>query len=310
MKKQIQFLAIIVYLMGISNIAFSQGCSDAGICTINIIKDHSFNIRSEVNKRNYFRSGITYGLGEYDINITNPYVEYSNLLTDKISIFGKLTYAFINGELANTSNLSDLVITTNYILFNKESNTNIIAGVKIPLNNSNILENENPLPMHYQSSLGSYDFIIGINYLYNKLGVSIALQQPFNNSNENEFVSSLEPNLTESKYQSTNLYERKGDLMNRISFNVSFLNNKFTIRPSILSIYHLRNDTFIDENDIKQEIEGSQGLTLNGNIFFNYYFSTTKQIELSVGSPFLTRDSRPDGLTRKLVIGIEYMYAF
>jgi hypothetical protein len=213
--------------------------------------------------------------------------------------------------LANTNNLSDIVLAVNYNFMNKEeSAASVIIGAKIPLNNSNVTINNNSLPMHYQSSLGTYDLIFGVNYLQNKLGVSLALQQPVIQSNENEFITPTDPNLKEFKYQSTNQYERKGDIVNRISYNFSLLENKLYVRPGILNIYHLGNDIYYDESNIKTEIKGSNGLTVNGNIFIAYRFTPSKQLELSIGSPFITRDSRPDGLTRKLVVGLEYLYSF
>jgi len=311
MKQLLIYIILNVFLFTFNSKAFSQGCSDAGVCTINTIKDHSFNLSEEIKKRNFFNSGITYGIGEHSVTMINPYVEYTNLVSKKISLSGKLVYAFVNGDLANTNNLSDLIISFNYSMLNTEmNNISLVLGVKIPLDNSNIKENNSPLPMHYQSSLGTYDLIIGANYVYQNLGLSFAFQQPIVNSNENEFLSPTNPLLKESKYQSTNSYDRQSDLMLRLSYQVMLFDNNLTIRPGLLGIYHLLDDTYIDQNNIEQVITGSQGLTLNGNIFINYNISNTKQIELSVGSPFITRNSRPDGLTRKLVTGIEYTYSF
>jgi hypothetical protein len=311
MKKIFFFTLILALSLFLNQSVKGQGCSDAGICTLNSFKDQSINFSSEETNRNLFKTGLTYGIGEREIKYINPYLEYSNLLTDKLTVSGKLVYAFIDGELASTNNLSVIFIAFDYSVFVKElSKTSVLLGLKIPLNSSDMLNNNSPLPMHYQTSLGTYDLIIGINYLYNKLGVSLALQQPISNSNRNEFFTTDDIDLLEYNYKSTNFYERKGDIMNRISYNIPLMNNKFIIRPSVLSIYHLANDTYIDEFDEEQEIEGSQGLTVNGNLFFTYNFSDNKQVEISLGSPFITRDARPDGLTRKIVAGIEYKYSF
>jgi len=311
MKKFISYFSILVIIFLSVKVSFSQGCSDAGVCTIHTLKDQSFNFLNEDQDRNSFKTGFTYGIGERDIKYINPYVEYSNILTDKISIAGKIVYSFANGELAKTNDLSDVYISSNLVLLKKEfSTTSAIVGIKIPLNNSNTLNEDNILPMPYQSSLGTYDIILGVNYILHKFGISIGWQQPIENSNENEFIAPSNSSLIEYNYISTNSYERKGDIINRISYNITFLNNKLILRPSLLSIYHLGDDTYVDESDVEQEIDGSQGLTINANVFLNYSFSNSKQLEVSIGSPFLTRDLRPDGLTRKVVAGVEYKYSF
>jgi hypothetical protein len=311
MRQFIFLLLFTVIFLSDVKVMFGQGCSDAGVCTIHTLKDQSFNLLAENAKRNAFKSGLTYGIGERDIKYINPYVEYSNTLSDRVSIAAKIVYTFVNGELAKTNNLSDIYISSNFLVLNKElASLSTIVGLKIPLNNSNTENNDLPLPMHYQSSLGTYDIIIGANYIYSRLGISLAVQYPIVNSNENEFLTPASSDLIESNYVSTNSYERKGDLINRISYNIPTFNNKLVFRPSLLSIYHLGNDIFIDDNGDEFEIEGSQGLTINANIFLNYSITDSKMLEISLGSPFLTRDSRPDGLTRKLVAGIEYIYIF
>lgn len=298
-------------LFNISYTSFSQGCSDAGVCTINNIKDHSLNVTNESLHRSSFHSGITYGLGEYDISYVNPYIEYTGVISPKFSLSGKITYAFISGELANVNNLSDVTISSSFVLNENETSLiNAVVGVKIPLNNSNIKKDENPLPMHYQSSLGTYDLIVGANYTLINFGISVAWQQPIVNSNDNEFLKPADNTLTEYKYTSTNSFQREGDVMLRVSYDLSLTENNLTIRPGLLGIYHLAEDSYVDGSGIRQDIEGSQGLTLNGNLFLTYRFSDSKQLELSVGSPFIARESRPAGLTRKVVAGLEYTYSF
>lgn len=309
MKYLIKFNTILLFTL-ISTSSYSQGCSDAGVCTINNFKDHSFNTSQETAKRNLFQSGITYGIGEHSITVVNPYVEYTSFISQKLSLSGKLTYAFISGELANINSLGDVTISANYMLLNDKYNlVNVFIGSKIPLNNSNLKDEDNVLPMHYQSSLGTYDFIIGANYSFVNFGVSAALQQPIINSNENEFLKPTDQNLTEYKYSSTNSYKRSGDIILRVAYNF-LIQKKFSIRPGFLGIYHLNDDSYVDENGETQYIDGSQGLTLNGNLYLSYKLSESQQLELSLGSPFISRESRPDGLTRVFVAGLEYQYSF
>ena len=61
---------------------------------------------------------------------------------------------------------------------------------------------------------------------------------------------------------------------------------------------------------MEQEIAGSQGVTLNSNLFLIYSISPRHALELSLGWPFRARDARPDGLTRDFVAGLEYAVKF
>ena len=58
------------------------------------------------------------------------------------------------------------------------------------------------------------------------------------------------------------------------------------------------------------EIEGSQGLTLNWNLYLDYELNNDQALQLNVGSPFIVRDTRPDGLTRSFVASLEYRIKF
>ena len=88
------------------------------------------------------------------------------------------------------------------------------------------------------------------------------------------------------------------------------LNEKIDFSSSLLSIYHLGKDSFIDENNVKQTIEGSDGLTINLNLFFDYELSDSSNIHLSFASPLIVREIRPDGLTRSFISVLSYTYSF
>jgi hypothetical protein len=113
-----------------------------------------------------------------------------------------------------------------------------------------------------------------------------------------------------AKYLPTNLFERKGDALLRFSYNFDLNNSRFSIRPSLLGIYHLGNDSYSDMNKMRMEIEKSSGLTLNGNVFVGYRLNKSSALELSAGAPFVVRTNRPDGLTRSFVASVEYKISF
>ncbi|MBL7830802.1 MAG: hypothetical protein JNK41_07235, partial [Saprospiraceae bacterium] len=128
--------------------------------------------------------------------------------------------------------------------------------------------------------------------------------------NDNQFFASKYPSDSKlNLFQSTNKFVRSADVLLRISYPLSF-GNKLKITPSILPIYHLANDKYTDESNIEKEIDGSQGLTLNGNVYLDYMLNEKSALQLSVGMPLAVRKSRPDGLTRSYVLGVEYNIKF
>ena len=72
----------------------------------------------------------------------------------------------------------------------------------------------------------------------------------------------------------------------------------------------MTNDKYTDELNVEKEILGSQGLTLNGNIYFDYEVDSKNALQLNLGAPFIVRDSRPDGLTRSFIANLEYRIKF
>ena len=84
----------------------------------------------------------------------------------------------------------------------------------------------------------------------------------------------------------------------------------WTLTPSILPIYHLRKDRYRDEFGKEHQIDGSKGLTLNGNLFIDYAWSSKQGLQLAMGFPFIARKARPDGLTRTALLTLEYRFQF
>ncbi len=163
--------------------------------------------------------------------------------------------------------------------------------------------------MDYQPSLGTLDLILGAGYTYRKLKLVVAWQQPLTQNN-NSFLAELYPENTPFRqFQSTNNYRRSGDVLLRASYSFA-LTKKLTVLPSILPIYHLQNDKFTDQTGTEKSIAGSKGLTLNGNIYLEYALSPASGFSLIFGAPFITREVRPDGLTRSYVLSGEYKINF
>lgn len=284
---------------------FGQGCSDAGFCTIDSFKPNDSN-SSSVHTHNQAKVGAFLGKAERSIMAYGSYIEYSRQINNNLSLDFKLTSLGFNGNNITTFGVSDIFAIANYRTKTKLSLT---LGLKAPLNNGNAKRDNLPLPMDYQTSLGTFDLIFGVGYHINKLQLNVALQQPLT-QNDNTFLNSDYPqNSYLHSFQSTNNFKRNGDLLLRISYPLQ-LSSKTRLTPSLLPIYHLANDKYTNENNMKVVIKGSEGLTLNGNIYLDYLLNNKNSIQLNIGAPFMYRDTRPDGLTRKFIANLEYRVRF
>lgn len=298
----------IYLLFGFMILPFSnflaQGCSDAGFCTVNSLKPHTND--SVFIKKNYLKAGISVGDADRSITTFGSYLEYGRILNAKFGINAKITSLSQSGNTINTFGLSDIFLTSTY---RPKENLTFTLGTKIPLTDGNSIKNGQFLPMDYQSSLGTLDLIAGIGYEIKKLQLTVALQQPLTQSN-NQFISeNLPENSVLRGFQTTNDFKRSGDLLFRASYPFK-IGNKLQITPGLLNIYHLSKDKFTSDEGVQRTIEGSEGLTINGNLFFDYKLNESNGFQLSIGVPFLVRDVRPDGLTRSFVANLEYGFTF
>ena len=106
--------------------------------------------------------------------------------------------------------------------------------------------------------------------------------------------------------------------MARLQYAVPW--KQFIVQPGLLAIYHTTEDTrLVQEPDFagvvpatpeRIIVSGSQGLTLNLTVDARYRMNAAWSIEASFGSPVVTRDVRPDGLTRSLVLNAGLAYRF
>jgi len=297
-------LLTITILCFLTNYTYGQGCSDAGFCTINSFKPNSTDSTEVIN--NQFKIGFFFGKADNSISVYGNYLEYNRQLGEKFGLDIKLAALAQNGNGISTYGLSDVFLNTNYKASEK---IKITLGAKIPLSFANKSFKNLPLPMDYQASLGTFDLIFGVGYEIKKLQLVAAIQQPLT-QNDNQFIASNYPiNSKLSAFQSTNKFQRSGDVLLRVSYPIS-ISSKLKLTPSILPIYHLSNDKYTDEFNVKKEIIGSQGVTLNGNVYLDYEINNKNIIQFNIGMPFIVRDSRPDGLTRSLIANLEYRIKF
>ena len=321
MQKIILFLAIV----GFGSFAYGQGCSDAGFCTLGSLKSNfDFEKKdstslAEKEIKNTIGVGFSYGLGEDKNNNFNPFLIYNRKLTKHLELQTKLTSAFIQGMVANVNYISDIYIATNTSISLKDKKPklhqrlNIIGEIKIPFSTANFKKDGQPLPMAYQPSLATVDLIIGVNYIVRSFEINGAFQIPVGQINKNTFVKENNPivfNKGKDTFATTYLFRRKPDFLFRFGYVLHTKNYKWLFKPNVLNIVHLGKDTYVDHLGNRQKINGSQGYTLNVALNITYNINKHHSLELSAGTPLVVRKVRPDGLTRKVAVAIEYHFNF
>ena len=294
---------LVTVLVFLSNHSWSQGCSDAGICSLN----HGFQTERKQFK-NTVEFAAVYGLGEADVAYFSPHISYTRRFTDHYSFTGKITLSTAQGSFGTRTQFGDAYLIGNYAFKeNKNKQWNVLLGLKIPFTASNLKINGYSLPLDYQSSLGTVDVLVGTDFHYKKWGFNGALQLPVINWNKNSYFSEYSGT---DDFHSTNLFERKPDALLRATYSIKTAKEKFLFKPSILFIYHLGEDTYENIFSHRESIKGSDGLTVNGNVTATYYFNRRNSIELSAAAPFVVRAPRPGGVTRSFLLGLLYHYSF
>ena len=278
---------------------FGQGCSDAGACTI-----PGF-LPGKEDKNSPFQLDFRASLegSEPGALIISPQLWLHFKPSDKFRADVKLPLWFVNDpNLGDVAAFSDPIVSFTWNVFKKEEikSIDVIAGMRIGVNNANIMGEFGDLPMDYQSSLGTTDIIVGGKYSYKGLSASLALQVPVWQYNMNQDVVQRYVTWYEDFESFLLEYERKGDLVIRVDHKWK-LNNWF-LQVGLLPIYHLANDKIVSrQNTGEVVIEGSQGLTVN--IPFSAFYRLNQwTFGIQGGFPILVRDERPDGLTRRYVV--------
>lgn len=295
-----------VFLLSLN--AYGQGCSDAGVCTMNSFKPTN-NDSTSKQKTNQIKIGAFLGRADYNITVSGLYLEFNKQFNKKFSADFKLNSLAQSGNNLSNSGLSDFIVNGNYQIKEKSKFT---LGLKIPFSKADdqsITLRGFDFPMDYQSSLGTFDLILGVGHQFKKIQLIAAYQQPLIQNANSYDASNFESDSFLNNIQTTNNFKRSGDIMVRVSYPFKVKKN-LNLVASLLPIYHLQNDKFTDRFKVEKEIEGSQGLTVNGNIYLDYSINSSNNLQFNVGMPFLVRKSRPDGLTRIFIATLEYSLKF
>jgi hypothetical protein len=306
------FVGFITYSVS----AHSQGCSDAGFCTMGAMKpDQPYNKKIQFKLRSmeisFYRGTTTLTPIIY---VATADMNFS--ISKKYTFQLKVPFQFVEGLLAKTYSLSDLSLClTRNIYSSDKFDLNLSVGGKIPTNNSDLSSEGNALPMYYQTSLGTYDLIAGISLINRNWLIATGIQIPLNqNKNQFDWHRWNDPNEIEyvQKYANATNLARGTDVMLRIERN--FRLSRFNFSIGALPIYRITPDVIADFKGIRTSFDAKgnegRGLALSLIGTAGYSFNVRSGIKFLIGHKIVQREFSPDGLTRELVNSITYVYRF
>ncbi|MBK6264178.1 hypothetical protein JKA74_03945 [Marivirga sp. S37H4] len=308
------FIAILIH----GQETYAQGCSDAGFCTMGAMKpDQAYNEKLPVKLRSI---DVTFYEGQSNVsaNIKSGILDFGLITRNDIALQFKVPYMWVNGNFGSTSGLGDLSLSaTKKIVDHQKYDILATIGAKIPSGRSNLRHKEHDvvLPMYYQVSLGTYDFIMGASFINKDWLFSVGYQQPIIHQNENSFRGSVQNWAWYEggmdyvwKHDEALDLKRGADVMMRVERN--FRLSRLNFNLGLLPIYRVTKDQGKDENGEYQKLEGTTGLALSALGGVGYRFNVFSSIKLIYGMQLADREYNPDGLTRKHVLNVTYHYNF
>ncbi|MEZ4725470.1 MAG: hypothetical protein R2863_12520 [Candidatus Kapaibacterium sp.] len=315
MKLTLLISTTILLLILNATSVLSQGCSDAGLCSFNMV-EHDSTVTDEM----HYTLGLsnTIGIGDESVLINSTGVEFGANYSD-FGIVAKIPFTFTSGTLGQTNGLGDLTVLLSSKLYSEENlSLSVAGGVKIATNKAD-LRNEDDLsmPMVYQTSNGTNDVILLLAANIDEWVFSTGVQIPLNR-NENTFIENsalVEPitgfsdeyYLNWKNYQSSRNFKRGSDVMLKIEKYFT-IQDDLKFMAGILPVYRLVESIYEDYNGNDITIMNSDGLTLNIIAGLNYKVTEKHTFGLNIGFPVVTREIRADGLTRALVANVDFKF--
>lgn len=316
-----RYLVTLLLLTSVSFHAISQGCSDAGFCTMGAMKpDQNYSKRIAIKLRsiefNYYR-----GTSLLTPIIYAATIDFNLGINDFSSFQIKVPYQWASGTLGENGGLSDISLSYTRTLKTTEKwSINGTLGTKVPTGDANkTVNNEHtrgmdaPIHMYYQNSLGSWDAIAGVSMISSKwlfaTGIQVALTE-----NGNQFTWGGFPDYPDQegylqKYDVGRNLKRGIDVMLRVERNWRFTNFNFSL--GALPIWRITKDEAIPDGETeRRKLDDTTGLALSVLASFGYHFDVNNSVKIIQGIKITDRDVNPDGLTRNDVLSISYVYKF
>ncbi|HMI67223.1 MAG TPA: hypothetical protein VK517_14365 [Cyclobacteriaceae bacterium] len=313
-------IVLLVCFLLESAMVFSQGCSDAGFCTMGAMKpDQPYNKRLKIKLRSIEFSQY-YGHTHINNTIWVSTIEANIGLGSKYIVQAKIPYQVARGHLGTYQSLSDISLSlTRNVISSDAFDVNLTVGTKLPSNNGDKQQfNGKSLPMYYQTSLGTYDLIFGASMVNRKWLLAAGYQQALKANQNGFWWGEWEggPNASYVKhYAESNLLKRGKDIMLRVERN--FRLSRFNASIGLLPIWRITKDKVAIPNlgpprteGPTTQVQGSDGLALSGIYTLGYNFNVKSGVKLLVGNRFIRRPWNPDGLSREGVVSFTYSYRF
>ena len=298
------------------NRSYSQGCSDAGGCSLGGLK-----AADDLQHKSSVMLNMSYGVGEQKVQIYTSQLEFTTKLGKRFGLQLKLPYVFTHGNLGSINGFGDPLLAGTYKFYDKRNwMLSVNLGIKKNVNHSDKYPLTSlayvptvSLPMPYQTSLGTTDVLVGIDARHkDKWILAAGLQWPVINQNRNSFDTAriqYGDIAAQKQYFTSAQLMRRPDAILRIDRRIK-LNKTFALYAGVLPIYHLGHDRFTDQYGVSHAIHGSKGLTLNVTSALVCNIAKNYQVTLRYATPAIVRKVRPDGLTRHYVIGLELKYYY
>ncbi len=317
-KRILQTAFLLLTLLFSSQDLVGQGCSDAGFCTMGAMRP---NQTLQKNMRVRLRSvELTQyrGVTDFKLIVNSTILDASISIGAKNIVQVKLPYTYVEGRLTDNQGLGDISLAyTRSLIVNDRYQLNASIGTKIPTTDGNDKFENKPLPMYYQTSLGTYDLIAGLGFNTKNWTFSTGIQHPLTDI-KNEFLwkpwSKTQDSALAASYPRSNQLKRGTDLMLRAEKNWRFA--RINCFGGLLGIWRLNNDVFYIKNKegvlTATEAPGTTGLALTALGGVGYQFSVHSGFKFMGGYRLLRRspEKSTDGLSRLYVLNLTYSYRF
>lgn len=318
MKRSPIFLIGILLCLFYYTPSLSQGCSDAGFCTMGAMRPDQNYQKDQPLKFRFAELSYYQGETRVSATIRAAILDVGFDLFKDYNIHLKLPYMSIAGNFGQISDLGDISVSiSRHLMRIGDFDFNATIGSKIPTNRSN-LENEEEgvvLPMYYQTSLGTYDLVMGGAFINNSWLFSFGYQQPLVHVNENTFWARPEewawyPGGMDyvRAHANANMLRRGADVMVRVERNFRF--SRFNANIGLLPIYRISNDQIMNLEGIYEKVEGGRGLAASLLAGAGYRFNTKAALKALYGLRLVDRAKNPDGLSRESVLSLTFNYNF
>ena len=320
------FSPLIIFLTLISIDANSQGCSDAGFCTMGAMRPAQIYTKKIDFKLKSIEIGQHIGATPVTPTIYVTYMDFNFGVTDKSTFQIKVPFQAASGSFGSAAGLGDISLSfTQNIKSTETYHINGSVGFKIPSGRGDKQDSDPEkslgrtvdLPMYYQPSLGSFDFVIGASWINSKWLFATGAQIPLVHINENDWrrtdwlppLGNYPSETYVDRYDRATDLERGIDVMLRAERTFHF--SKWDFNVGVLPIFRITEDKIRNlETDEMEAVDGTTGMALTALGSTAYNFNTTSALKFLVGIKITDRDVNPDGLTRDQVFNISYIKRF